>query len=176
MASLSDYSAAASDLGGLVDQLGVKKDDLQRIIAKGGTDTNAVLAALAALTGQVQARTAALTTTDVERQRKVAELQSQIQVLQLIDASSPDFDERMDAEREISRLTAILGTFQAVTTLRFDQLLTDDAHQLGDVLTQAAKDIAAQQDLTRVLKGAEVVLRAAAFAATVAAKLALPAS
>jgi ABC-type Na+ transport system ATPase subunit NatA len=170
-----DYKALASELKDLVSQLGVKKDELQSIAegGKAGASTQVLIDQTMSLLESLKKQTGQTTITEVEQRRKTEELQSRIGLLQIIDATSGDFDERMRAEREISRLTSLLGVYQSATAMRFDQLLGDDEMELRVLMEQAGREIAARNDLSRVMKGIEVALRAGAFAATLAAKLAI---
>jgi hypothetical protein len=173
-----NYKAIGDELKGLVTQLGVKKDELQSISdgGKSGPKMKSVIDQTMALLEDLKKKVRDATLTDVEQRRKVEELQSRIDLLRIIDATSGDFEERMKAEREISRLTSLMGVYQSATALRFDQLLGDDAMELRVLLEQAGREIEARNDLARVLKGVEVALRAGAFAATLASKLAIAAA
>ncbi len=173
-----DYAALAKELKELVDQLGIKKAEIQQVV-DGSGNTQKVQAAIDAVNQLVQhlrAHAAATPITQEEQQRKLEELRSRIDMLRIIDATSPDLEERLEAEREISRLTSLVGAYQSETALRFDQLLGDDALQIATLLEQAGKEIAARANLARVLKGVELGLRAGAFVATLAAKLSIAAA
>jgi vacuolar-type H+-ATPase subunit I/STV1 len=173
-----DFAALAKELNQVVGQIGVKKVEIQQV-KDGGGDSQAARAAIEAVTqfvAKLQERAAETTITKEEQQRKLEELQGRIRMLQIIDATSDDLEERLEAEREISRLSSLVGVYQSETALRFDQLLGEDALQLVALIEQAKKEIAARANLGRVLKGVELVLRAGAFMATLAAKLAIAAA
>jgi hypothetical protein len=176
MASVN-FKDLAGELKGVVEDLGVKKEELQAIADSGGSNqkVKATIDSVMKLLEAIKKRTAETTITPVEQKRKTEELQSRIELLRIIDATSPSFEERMRAEREISRLTSLIGVYQSATALHFDQLLGDDAMDLRVLLEQAGREISARNDLARVLKGVEVALRVGAFAATLASKLAIAA-
>ncbi len=174
---MADYKAMAVELKGLVQKLGITKKELQDLVDRGGSaqkidekvkEIEAALARVAAITSQTQL-------TEAERQRKMAELEFDLEQLQIISISDPDFQERIRAQKEISYLTAVLTAYRAQGVLRIEQLLDDTQTELKTVLAEAAKDIAARQNLQRVMKGAEVVLRATVFTATLVSKLAIAA-
>jgi hypothetical protein len=172
---MADYQAIADELKDLVNRLGKKKAEIQQLFDRGG-DSPVVQAAIEdanTLVARLKDRAAQTPITEQERQRKMAGLQARIDELTIIDASSPDFDRRMDAEREMSRLTAELGVFESQKVMQFDQLLGEDDMRIATLLRQAQMEIAARQDLARVLKGVEVALRAGSFVATLASKLAI---
>jgi hypothetical protein len=172
---MADYKAMAVELKGLVQKLGTSKKDLQDLVDKGGAfqkaeekvkEIEAALSRLTAITSQTEI-------TDAERKRKMAEIEFDLEQLQIISASDPDFHERIRAQKEISYLTAVHAAYQAQGVLRIEHLLDDTQTELKTVLAEAAKDIAARQNLQRVMKGAEVVLRATVFTATLVSKLAI---
>jgi len=174
---MADYHMLASDLQGIITQLGTQRAVLQQASSQAGPSptSDAALSAISALVDKLKQTLSSSPLTDEERKRKIATLQSQIDLLKLIDATDPDFQHRMLTEREIARLTARLGVYQSKDALHFDDLLDDNGNVLETVVTEAAKDVAARQNLARVLSGVEVALRAAAFGATLAAKLAIAA-
>jgi hypothetical protein len=172
---MADYKAMAVELKGLVQKLGTSKKDLQDLVDKGGAsqkaeekvkEIEAALSRLKAITSQTEI-------SDAERKRKMAEIEFDLEQLQIISAADPDFHERIRAQKEISYLSAVHAAYQAQGVLRIEQLLDDTQTELKTVLAEAAKDIAARQNLQRVMKGAEVVLRAAVFTATLVSKLAI---
>lgn len=174
---MPDYKAMAVELKGLVQKLGVSKQELQELLDQGGStqkaedkvkEIEAALARLKAIASQTEI-------TDAERKRKIAELEFDLEQLRIISTTDPDYQERIRSQREISYLTAVLTAYQAQGVLRIEQLLDDSQTELKTVLAEAAKDIAARQNLKRVMKGAEVVLRAAVFTATLVSKLAIAA-
>ncbi len=175
---MPDFNAIASEFQKILAALGVKKQEIQDIVDKGGDDQH-VSAALDAVDELFKALGTQLSETPLtpeERQRKIEQLKSDIKVLELIDATDPDFNRRIEAERNLARLNAQLGVYLAQSALRFEDLLGEDQNQLKTVIVQAAKDIQARKNLARVLKGIEVGLRVAAFSAGLAAKLAVTAA
>ncbi|MDY7232762.1 hypothetical protein [Hyalangium rubrum] len=175
---MADYKAVATELKGLVQKLGVSKKELQDIHDRGEAGTRAeervkeVEAALLAVQDIVRKTEL----TEAERQRKIAQLEADLELLEIINSTSPDFQERLSAQRHITRCLAVLGTYKAASVLRIEQLLDDNKDELKTILAEAAKDIAARQNLQRVLKGVEVLLRATAFTAALTSKLAIAAA
>ena len=114
------FKELAGELKSVVEELGVKKEELQAIADSGGSDqkVKATIDATMKLLEAIKKRTAETTITPVEQKRKTEELQSRIELLRIIDATSPSFEERMRAEREISRLTSLIGVYQSATALR----------------------------------------------------------
>jgi 5'-3' exonuclease len=172
---MADYKAMAVELKGLVQKVGISKKELQELVDHGGSpqkaeekvkEIEAALSRLKAITSQTEI-------TEAERKRKMAEIEFDREQLQIISVSDPDFHERIRAQKELSYLTAVHAAYQAQEVLRIEQLLDDTQTELKTVLAEAAKDIAARQNLQRVMKGAEVVLRAAVFTATLVSKLAI---
>lgn len=174
---MADYEALAADLQNIMKQLGAQRTVVQQASEQGGQSrtTQTAIAAIAALVDALKQKLASAPLTDEERKRKVAALQSEIDLLKLIDSTDSDVQHRLQAERDIARLTARLGVYQSEEVLNFDDLLDDDGNVLETVVAEAAKDVGARQNLARVLTGVEVALRAAAFGATLAAKLAIAA-
>jgi hypothetical protein len=171
-----DFPKIAAEFQKIVAALGVKKQEIQEVLDKGGDDKR-VSDALDAVDSLFKDIDDKITTTaEEERKRKIAQLKSDISVRQLIDATDPDFDHRIQAERDLARLTAQLGVYQAQTVLNFGDLLNEDETTLKAALAQAAKDIQARKNLARVLKGIEIGLRVAAFGGGLAGKLAVTAA
>jgi 5'-3' exonuclease len=174
---MADYKAMAVELKSLVQKVGASKKELQDEMDRGGSpqkaeekvkEIEAALSRLKAITSQTEL-------SDAERKRKMAEIEFDLEQLKIISVSDPDFQERIRAQKEISYLTAVHAAYQAQGVLRIEQLLDDTQTELKIVLAEAAKDIAARQNLQRVMKGAEVVLRATVFTATLVSKLAIAA-
>lgn len=173
---MPDFPKIAAEFQKIVAALGVKKQEIQEVLDKGGDDKR-VSDALDAVDSLFKDIDDKITTTaEEERKRKIAQLKSDISVRQLIDATDPDFDHRIQAERDLARLTAQLGVYQAQTVLNFGDLLNEDETTLKAALAQAAKDIQARKNLARVLKGIEIGLRVAAFGGGLAGKLAVTAA
>jgi len=173
-----DFQKIATDFQKIVSGLGVKKQELQEIADKGGTakSVNDALDAVDSLFKNLDDEVSTTAVTEEERQRKIEQLKADISVKRLIDATDPDFNNRVQAERDLARLTAQLGVYQAQGVLNFGDLLNEDETTLKEALTQAAKDIQARKNLARVLKGIEVGLRVAGFSAGLASKLAVTAA
>jgi hypothetical protein len=174
---MADYQALAADFQNIMKQLTAQRAAVRRGSEQDGPSaaTDAAVAAIIALVDALKQKLASAPLTDEERKRKVAALQSEIDLLKVIDATDPDIQHRLQAERDIARLTARLGVYQSEEALKFDDLLDNDGNVLETLVAEAAKDVAARQNLARVLTGIEVALRAAAFGATLAAKLAIAA-
>lgn len=175
---MADYKAMALELKGLVQKVGTSKKELQELADQGGSpqkaeekvkEIEAALSRLKDITSQTEI-------TDAERKRKMAEIEFDLEQLKVISVSDPDFHERIRAQKEISYLTAVHSAYQAQGVLRIEHLLDDTQTDLKTVLAEAAKDIAARQNLQRMMKGAEVVLRATVFTATLVSKLAIAAA
>ena len=174
---MADYKAMAVELKALVQKVGITKQELQDLVDKGGSAQKAdeKVKEIEAALGRLKAITSQTEITEVERKRKMAEIEFDLEQLQVISVSDPGFQERIRAQKEIAYLTAVLTAYQAQGVLRIEQLLDATQTELKTVLTEAAKDIAARQNLQRVMKGAEVVLRAAVFTGTLVSKLAIAA-
>jgi hypothetical protein len=174
---MPNYSALANELKATAGQLGASKQELQNIVDRGGDArrTNELLDGASQLGSKLQGLMANNQVTEQERQRKIAQLESDIELLRMIDSTSPDFDERMRSEREISRLSARLGTYKTKDALKFEDLLDEDGDEVKVVLTAALNDVAARQNLQRALQALEMLVRVAVFGATTAAKLAIAA-
>jgi hypothetical protein len=170
----TDYRALASDLTSLIGKLGVSKSEIKTVVDSGsnpGAATNAVTVALEAVKKLSEA-IAHAEVTPAERDRKIKELQSEVELLRIILATEHDLEARIIAQREIGRLSARLGVYMSQNALRFDDLIDHDKNEIGLFLEEARRDVAARENLRRVLKGVEVALRIGAFSATLAAKLA----
>jgi hypothetical protein len=174
---MADYKAMAVELKALVQKVGITKQELQDLMDKGGSaqKTEEKVKEIEAALGRLQTITSQTEITEAERKRKMAEIEFDLEQLQVISISDPDFQERIRAQKEIAYLTAVLTAYQAQGVLRIEQLLDDTQTELKTVLAEAARDIAARQNLQRVMKGAEVVLRAAVFTGTLVSKLAIAA-
>lgn len=174
---MADYKAMAVELKALVQKVGITKKELQDLVDQGGSaqKTEEKVKEIEAALGKLKTITSQTEITEAERKRKMAEIEFDLEQLQIISISDPDFQERIRAQKEIAYLTAVLTAYQAQGVLRIEQLLDATQTELKTVLAEAAKDIAARQNLQRVMKGAEVVLRAAVFTATLVSKLAIAA-
>jgi hypothetical protein len=173
-----DFQKIAAEFQKIVTALGVKKQEIQEVLDKGGDDKRVsdALDAVDNLFKDIDDKITTTAVTEEERKRKITQLKSDISVLRLIDATDPDFDRRIQAERDLARLTAQLGVYEAQTVLNFGDLLNEDETTLKAALAQAAKDIQARKNLARVLKGIEIGLRVAAFSGGLAGKLGVTAA
>lgn len=174
---MPNYKQVAEELKTLVGKLGVSKKELQDIVDRGAAapsfekkleEVDKALARVRELSST--------TLTDVEKQRKMVQMESDMELLSIIIDTSPVYEERLKAQREKARISAALGTYKAQGVLRIEDLLDEDENEIRVILAEAAKDIAARQNLQRVLKGVEVLLRVTVFSATMTSKLALAAA
>jgi chromosome segregation ATPase len=171
---MADFKAAATELEGLAKVLGVTKQELQDIAARGEAGQRAddkVKAVEAALT-KVRELARKTELSEVERQRKISELQSELELLETIKSTSPDPQERLKAQRDIARCSAALGAYKAANVLRIEQLLDENREELKAILAEAAKDLEARQNLQRVLKGVEALMRVTVFTAALMTEMA----
>ena len=175
---MPDFKEVAAEFQKIVAALGVKKQEIQEVIDRGADDKRVsdALDAVDKLFKDLDDKVTTTAVTEEERKRKIEQLKADMSVLQLIDATDPDFDRRIQAERDLARLTAQLGVYQAQAVLKFGDLLNEDATTLKAALVEAAKDIRARKNLARVLKGIEIGLRVAAFSGGLAGKLAVTAA
>lgn len=172
---MPDYKAMAGDLKNLVQQVGISKKELQDLLDQGGSaqKIEEKVKEIEAALNKLKAVTAQTEITEKERERKMAEIEGKLQHLENVSVSDPDFRERIRAQREISYLTSVLTSYRVQGVLRIEHLLDESQTELKTVLAEAAKDIAARQNLQRVMKGAELVLRATIFTSTLVSKLAI---
>ncbi len=171
---MADYKAIAAELDTLVKRMGVSKEELQSILAKGEPAQKAAarVQELEASLTRVQEITRQTQLTDEERRQRISQLEEELKLLELINSTSPDTQERVQAQRQISRCAAVLGAYKAAAVLCIEHLLDDNKDEMRAILDEAAQDIASRQDLQRVLKGVEVLLRATVYTATVTARMA----
>jgi chromosome segregation ATPase len=171
---MPDYKATAAELEKLVQTLDVSKKELQDIATRGetGKRTDEKLKAVEEALTQVREIVRKTELTGAERQRKIAQLESELELLETINSTSPDSQERLKAQRDISRCSAALGAYKVASVLRVEELLDENRDELKAILAEAARDIAARQNLQRVLKGVEVVLRTTVFTAALMKELA----
>lgn len=172
---MSDYGALAEQLNGVVTDLGTGRQQLQALAGQPNPPerTNPLVDYFSQVAAHIQQVLANNVLTEKERQRKMAQLQSDIELLRIIDSTSPDYNERLQAEREISRLSARLGVFQAQDVLRFSELLDENGAEVASVLAQAQQDLATRQTWQQIALAVESLIRVAAFGATMATKLAI---
>jgi hypothetical protein len=161
----------------LIKSIGIQKQEIESIVSGGSATAakqKAILDKLDTTMKNVQMLMANTEVTEQERKRRIAELESEISKIDLFKDFEPDLAERMRLNRELNRLNAKLGTWQAMDVFHFETLLDPESQEdFKTLLEEADKDIKARQNLQRVLKGVEIVLRVAAFGAALAAKLAV---
>ena len=170
--SFSDNVKTFKDL---ITTIGTQKELLEAIVAGGSVSSAKQKGAFDALDGAVvdlQGLMANTKIPDQERKRRMAELQAEIDRIELLRDFEQNFEKRMELFQRQTRLNATLGTWEATIVFRFDTLLNADGHEYKTLLKEADKDIKARQNLQRVLKGIEVALSISAFGAALAAKLA----
>ena len=170
-----EFKKLSEEFKKIVKELGVKKEEIEDVIESGEKkeDTDKILNRLASITKKTQKLLKENQISESEKKRRLAELESRIELLEIIQGTETDFEKRMQAERELTRLVAQRGTMQALDIFHFENLLDPSGDELGVLLKEAEKDIKARSNLRRVLKGVEIVLRVAAFGASAAAKFAV---
>lgn len=175
---MADYKAAATELEGLVKSLGITKKELEDIASRGEAGQRADDKVKALETALATVRELARKTelTGTERQRKISQLESELELLELIKSTSPDSQERLKAQRDIARCAAALGAYKAANVLRVEQLLDENKDELKTILAEAARDIESRQNLQRVLKGVEGLVRVTVFTAALMTELAVGAA
>ena len=173
--STQDFKKLAEDFKKIIKDLGIKKEEIEEVIESGARKdtTNKILDKLASITKKTQKLLKEQQIPESERKRKLAELEARIELLELIRGIEPNFEKRMEAERELTRLVAQRGVMESLDIFHFENLLDPTSDELGTLLKEAEKDIKARKNLRRVLKGVEIVMRVAAFGASSAAKIAV---
>jgi hypothetical protein len=173
----TDYSKLAKNIKQIVDDVGVTRGEVQQLFGSDGKNAE-VKQAMDEVDKLTKALGDAMANpiTAEEQQRKLEDLDARIKLVEITRATDPDFQDRIEAEHDLTVLNAIKATYVESTVLQFGDLIDEDNHSLKSLLEEAQKDIAARQDLQRVLKGIEVVLRVGAFSGAVAAKLAIAAA
>ena len=83
-----------------------------------------------------------------------------------------DFEERMKAERELTRPRSQHGVWISQETFHFEDLVDFEGDEIASLLREADKDVKSRMNLKRVLKGVEVFLRVSVFSGALAAKVA----
>ena len=169
----TDYAELAKEIQGIVEDLGLKKEEVQQVSDRDGENAQ-VQQALDAVDQLTSALQHAMEDpmTDQERQDKLADLDSKINLAQVTAATDPDYTERIEAQRELTVLLSAKAGIVESRVLQFGDLIGEDGQALKAILIQAGNEIQARQDLARVLKGIEMVMRVGAFAGAAAAKLA----
>jgi hypothetical protein len=172
----TDYGKLATDVKGIVDGLGIQRGDIQQLFGTDGQNPK-VQAAMDEVDKLTKALQNAVTTeiTEEERQRKLADLEAKIGLARITQATDPDVNDRIEAEHDLTVLLAVKATYLQANILRIGDLIDQDNHSLKSLLAQAQTEIGARQNLSRVLKGIQIVLQVGAFAGAVAAKLAIAA-
>ena len=171
---MSDLVATRKKFKDVVKAIGIQKEELDGILASGGTAAKkkSALDKLAAASKKLGKLMAETQVSEAERQRKISELELNIEIDEILLATETDFGERMRVRRRLTRRKASLGTLKAPEVFRFDQLLDADGNELAELLEEADRDIRSRQNLQRVLKGVEVLLRVGVFGAALTAKMA----
>src|SRR5689334_21645127 len=141
---MPNYLKLAEELHGLVRSIGVTQQELRDIFDKGGPAS--VLAVkvrgVEEVLAKVSAVTASTAVTEAERQSRIAQLEEDLKMLQVVSNTDPVYQERQEAQRELARLSSQLGVYKAQEVLKFENLLDDTQHELKQTLAEAAKDIA----------------------------------
>jgi hypothetical protein len=171
-----NFEKLAKDFRKIIKDLGIKKGEIEDVIEIGGEKeetTEKILNKLASVTKNTQNLLKKHQIPEFEKKRRLAELKDRIELLELIRGTEPDFDKRMEAERELTRRVSQRGVLESLDIFHFENLLDPNGDELATLLKEAEKDIKARKNLRRVLKGIEIVSRVAAFGASSAAKIAV---
>lgn len=170
-----DFKKLSTDLTDILQKLSISKEEIETIVVTGddGNKQNKALDAVALLTDKTKELLKNSAIPDDEKKRKRAALESRIQQLKLLQATEKDFEKRIEAERELTRLVAEVGVFDSQDIFHFEDLIDAEGEKLTVLLREAERDISARKDLRRVLKGVEVVMRVVSFSASLAAKIAV---
>lgn len=169
------FEDAKKQFEDLITTIGTQRTLIQDVITGGSISSAKQKAALNALDDAMEELRDLIKTTeipDLEKKRRIAELEAEIKRIELHIGIESDFDKRMELIRKQSRLNATLATWEAMDVFHFETLLDFSSHDFKTLLEEADKDIKARQNLQRVLKGIEVALSVSAFGAALAAKLA----
>jgi hypothetical protein len=169
------FQESSQQFKNLITTIGSQRPLLESIVAGGSVSPakqKASLDTLGTAMTQLRGLMGATQVPDQEKTRRMAELQAQIDQIELLKNFESDFDARMRLVRKLSRLNSTLGTWQSMDVFHFETLLDSDGHDFRVLLEEAEKDIQSRQNLQRVLKGVEVALSVGAFGAALAAKLA----
>jgi len=173
---MMNFAELNQNLKELIKSIGVQKEEIESIVAGGSGSAAKQKSILDKLDTAMESLRELMANTEIteqERKRRIAELQSEIDRIELVKNFESDFEERMRLSRKLSRLNATLGTWEAMDVFHFETLLDPEGQDFKTLLEEADKDIKARQNLQRVLKGTEVALRVGAFGAALAAKLAV---
>ncbi len=175
---MADFAMLSEELKKLIGAIGVEKEELEGILGGGGDleKKGKILDALEEASKALADLMAENEITPAEKKRKLAELISEIELTEMSLAVESDFDARMTLKRKLARLKATEGTWKAREAFRFQDLIDQDGNELRELLEEANRDIGSRQNLQRVLKGVEVVLRVGAFGTALAAKMAASAA
>jgi hypothetical protein len=170
--SFAEFSENFKDL---IKSIGVQREEIENIVAGGSvtaTKQKSIFDKLNTAMSNLRTLMAQTEIPEQERRRRIAELRSEIETVELLKNFESDFEERMRLSRRLSRLNATLGTWETMDVFHFETLLDPQGQDFKILLEEADRDIKARQNLQRVLKGIEVALRVGAFGAALAAKLA----
>lgn len=169
------FQESSQQFKNLITTIGSQRPLLESLVAGGSVSPakqKAALDTLGTAMTQLRGLMEATTIPDQEKTRRIAELQAEIERIELLKNFESDFDARMLLVRKLSQLNSTLGTWQSMDVFHFETLLDSDGHDFRVLLEEADKDIQSRQNLQRVLKGVEVALSVGAFGAALAAKLA----
>ncbi len=162
----------------LIKSIGSQREVIENIIASGPVSPAKQKAIFEKLDTAMEKLGDLMEKTELpaqEKARRVAELKAEIERIEIIRDFESDFEERMRLGRQLSRLNATLGTWEAMDVFHFETLLDHEGQDFKTLLEEADRDIKARQNLQRVLKGIEVALSVGAFGAALSAKLAVAA-
>ena len=171
---MADLAAIGKEFKDVVKAIGIQKEEIDGILSGGGpaAKKKAALDKLAAASKKLKKLMASTQVTAEERKRKLAELEADIEVDNILLATETDFQERIRVRRRLTRRESSVGTLKAAGVFRFDQLIDEDGNSFAELLEEADRDIQSRQNLQRVLKGIEVALRVGVFGAALTAKMA----
>ena len=150
---MPDFEALGKRFKDVVKAVGIQKGELEEIVSSGGSaaKTKSALDKLAAASAKLE-RLMASALPKEERQRKIADLESRIELNDIILATETSFEARMKTRRRLTRLHASLTTLKSDVVFRFNHLLDDDGNELGALFEEADRDIRARQNLQRLRK------------------------
>ena len=176
--AVAELVAIGKKFKNVVKAIGIQKEEIDGILSGGGSAAKkkSALDKLVAASKKLKKLMADTQITAEERGRKIAELEADIEVDNILLATETDFQERIRVRRRLTRRQASLGTLKASDVFHFDQLIDDDGNSFAELLEEADRDIQSRQNLQRVLKGVEVSLRVGVFGAALTAKMAAAAA
>ena len=169
-----DHKKLVNTFKKLSKELNITKAELKTVIDNpvSDSDRDKVIKKARTIGARLVKETRESQIPDAERKRKIVALESRMQNLELIIAFNPDFDERMQAESELTRLRSQHGVWIAQEIFHFEDLVDFEGDEIAILLREADKDVKSRMNLKRVLKGVEIFLRVSVFSAALAAKIA----